>query len=334
MRVFAVLGAGSWGTALALVLARNGHTVRLWGHDPERLRRLAKTRVNQRYLPNFPLPDAIQPEPDLERAISNADAVLLAIPSAAFAGLTAQLGSLLPASMPVVWATKGLEAAGGGLLHARAERELPGHPLAVLSGPSFAGEVAAGLPTAVALASTRRDCADQLADAFHDARFRVYTSDDIVGVELGGAVKNVLAIATGIADGLGFGANARAGLITRGLAEVRRLGERLGARDATLTGLAGMGDLILTCTDDQSRNRRMGLALGRGESIDAAAISIGQVVEGVRTAGELSLLAARLEVEMPICSAVQEVVEGRWTPLAAAEALMQRAPRTEFAAPR
>ena len=330
MRTFAVLGAGSWGTALALVLARNGHQVRLWGHDPEAIRRMAAERVNPRYLPDFPLAAGITPEADLETAVQGVEAALIAVPSAAFAGLVARLAHCLADPVPVVWATKGLEAAGGGLLHECAAAALPGHPLAVLSGPSFAGEVAAGLPTAVALASASQRCAETLATAFHDERFRVYTSDDVIGVELGGAVKNVLAIATGIADGLGFGANARAGLITRGLAEVRRLGVRMGARDATLTGLAGMGDLILTCTDDQSRNRRMGLALGQGEPLSAAARRIGQVVEGVRTAGELRLLAGRLDVEMPICNAVYDVVEKHRTPRQAAEALMQRAPRSEF----
>ena len=333
MRSVAVLGAGSWGTALALVLARNGHSVRLWGHHRDTMAAMARDRVNARYLPDFPLPETIHPEASLEQAVKGTEAVLVVVPSAAFADVMRHLGAVLPAGIPVAWATKGLEAASGGLLHERAGQELPGHPLAVLSGPSFAGEVAAGLPTAVALASTDHSCLEQLASAFHDPRFRVYASDDLIGVELGGAVKNVLAIATGMADGLGFGANARAGLVTRGLTEVRRLGVAMGARDETLTGLAGMGDLILTCTDDQSRNRRMGLALGRGESLSNAEAAIGQVVEGVRTAAELRQLAARVGVEMPICEAVHSVVIDGQSPRQAAESLMQRAPRWELSGP-
>ena len=327
-RCHAVLGAGSWGTALALVLARNGHEVRLWGHDPALVRAIAERGYNPRYLAGIALPAAIRAQADLSAAVAGVDAVLIAVPSHAFAASLDALAGRLPAGLPVVWATKGLAPAGGGLLHELAAARLPGHPLAVLSGPSFAGEVARGLPTAVVLASDRD--ARALAADFHAERFRVYPSDDMIGVELGGAVKNVLAIATGIADGLGFGANTRAGLITRGLAEVRRLGAALGADDRTLTGLAGMGDLILTCTDDQSRNRRMGLALGRGESIEAAAEAIGEVVEGVRTALEVGALGRRRGVDLPICSAVEAIVAGRLTPMAAARGLMEREPGAEF----
>ena len=329
-RRYAVLGAGSWGTALALVLARNGHHVQLWGHDPEAIRSMGATGYNPRYLTEIPLPAAIQPRIDLPSALQGIDALLIAVPSHAFAQTLQKLAGQLPAAIPVIWATKGLDAASGGLLHELARQALPDHPLAVLSGPTFAREVARGLPTAVVLASHDQAIAQALSRDFHDERFRVYTSGDLVGVELGGAVKNVLAIATGIADGLGFGANTRAGLITRGLAEVRRLGASLGAEDRTLTGLAGMGDLILTCTDDQSRNRRMGLALGRGESITAAAETIGEVVEGVRTAGEVGVLARRLAVELPICQAVEAIVLGRETPMGAAISLMERQPGAEF----
>lgn len=330
MATFAVLGAGSWGTALALVLARNDHAVRLWGHDPARMASMARERRNPRYLTDIPLPPAITPMGDLDAALAGADEVLVVVPSVAFADLLERLPGRLPAGTGLAWATKGLDADSGGLLHQRARRYLPQIPLAVLSGPSFAAEVARGLPTAVSLAATEETFAERLADAFHDERFRVYTSTDVVGVELGGAVKNVLAIATGIADGLGFGANARAGLITRGLAEVRRLGRALGADDQTFTGLAGMGDLILTCTDDQSRNRRLGLALGRGEPLDAAVATIGQVVEGVRTAGELHRLAAERRVELPICAQVHHVVADGLAPAEAARNLMQRAPKSEF----
>ncbi|MDR9406326.1 MAG: NAD(P)H-dependent glycerol-3-phosphate dehydrogenase [Spiribacter sp.] len=326
----AVLGAGSWGTALALVLARNGHAVSLWGHRPEAMAVMAEQRCNRDYLPDIALPDSIHPTADLDAAVADVDHVLMTVPSAGFAELTARLAPVVPAHASIAWATKGLQADGHGLLHGLVAHWLPGHPRAILSGPSFAGEVARGLPTAVVLASDDGGCADTLAAAFHDERFRVYTSPDVIGVEVGGAVKNVLAIATGIADGLALGANARAGLITRGLAEIRRLGVALGAADTTLTGLAGMGDLILTCTDDQSRNRRMGLALGQGHTIDQAAEQIGQVVEGLRTAGEVTALGARLRVELPICSAVEAVIQGQVSPSQAAQALMQRDPTAEF----
>lgn len=330
MQRFAVLGAGSWGTALALVLARNGHVVRLWGHDATRMAAIARARRNARYLPEASLPEAVRPTADLDTALADVDAVLVAVPSVAFGGVVGRLAGRLPPGAGLAWATKGLDADSGGLLHQLARRYLPEPPLAVLSGPSFAAEVASGLPTAVSLAATDGAWAERLAGAFHDERFRVYTSTDVIGVELGGAVKNVLAIATGIADGLGFGANARAGLITRGLAEVRRLGRALGAADHTLTGLAGMGDLILTCTDDQSRNRRLGLALGRGESLEDAVAAIGQVVEGVRTASELHRLAAERRVELPICAQVHGVVAEGLSPADAARNLMHRAPKAEF----
>ncbi|MEX0421701.1 NAD(P)H-dependent glycerol-3-phosphate dehydrogenase [Spiribacter pallidus] len=327
-RRLSVLGAGSWGTALALVLARNHHEVALWGHRPAAMQAMARQRHNPDYLSDIPLPPNIHPHASLGASLADTDAVLVVVPSAAFAGTLQRLADELPPHCPVIWATKGLDETGQ-LLHVTAERLLPGHPLGVLSGPSFAGEVAAGLPTAVALASHDAATGEHLAEAFRDERFRVYTSDDVIGVELGGAVKNVLAIATGIADGMGFGANARAGLITRGLAETRRLGARIGARDETLTGLAGMGDLILTCTDDQSRNRRLGLALGRGEPMARATGTIGQVVEGTDTATRVMQLAAAHDVEMPICAAVKAVVAGDLDPAEATRALLQRPPRRE-----
>lgn len=330
MADYAVLGAGSWGTALALVLARNGHAVRLWAHDPATVRAMADTRHNPRHLSDHPLPAGIRPTVEQSAAVAGADAVLIAVPSHAFAATVQALAPVVAADTPVLWATKGLDNASGGLLHDVAAAALPRQPLAALSGPSFAAEVAAGLPTAVVLAGRDRAVTERLCADFHDPRFRVYRSDDRIGVGLGGAVKNILAIATGIADGLGFGANARSGLVTRGLAEVRRLGAVLGADDRTLTGLAGLGDLMLTCTDDQSRNRRMGLALGRGESIDAATTRIGEVVEGVRTAAELGQMARRLAVELPICSAVESVVDGTRSPIDAATALMERRRGPEF----
>ena len=325
-----MLGAGSWGTALALVLARSGHDVRLWAHDAAMAEAMATTRRNPRHLTDIPLPATIRPESDLGASIATATAILVAVPSHAFAATLRAVAPLIAADVPVIWATKGLDNAGGGLLHDVAAAALPDHPLAALSGPSFAGEVARGLPTAIVLACRDRAVGRRLCADFHDERFRVYPSDDLVGVGLGGAVKNILAIATGIADGLGFGANARSGLVTRGLAEVRRLGAALGADDRTLTGLAGLGDLMLTCTDDQSRNRRMGLALGRGESVDTATAGIGAVVEGVRTAVEVGELARRLDVSMPICAAVESIITTGQSPRSAAEALMERQPGAEF----
>lgn len=331
MADWAVLGAGSWGTALALVLARNGQRVRLWDHDPARVQTLAATRENARYLPGVRLPPQIEPVAQLDAAVADDARLLLVVPSHAFRSLLLRLVPLVQDGRPLSWATKGLDAASGGLLHHVVGELLPqAGSLAVLSGPSFAREVAAGLPTAVTVASTDADHAADVARSFHSDYFRVYTSSDIVGVELGGSVKNVLAIATGVADGLGFGANARAALITRGLAELSRLGGALQADPMTLMGLTGVGDLILTCTDDQSRNRRMGLALGRGLSIEAAQREIGQTVEGIRTAAEVHALARRLGVEMPLCSQVCRLLAGEVSAREAVQQLMDRSQKPEF----
>lgn len=326
----AVLGAGSWGTALALVLAHNGIPVRLWGHDPEHMAALEKARCNVRHLPDAPFPETLTPTASLNGAVDGAGDVLLVVPSHGFRSLVETLAPTLDEGIRIAWATKGLEAESGGLLHQVVESLLPGRPTAVLSGPSFAREVAAGLPTAVTIASRDDDFAADLAAAFHNDQFRPYTSRDIIGVELGGAVKNVLAVATGIADGLGLGANTRAGLITRGLAEVVRLGEAMGAESRTFMGLSGVGDLILTSTDDQSRNRRLGLALGRGESVADAVNAIGQTVESVRTAAEVRALADAQGVEMPICEQVHAVVNEQRPAREALEQLMARARKSEF----
>ena len=326
----AVLGAGSWGTTLALVLARNGHRVRLWGHDPGHVQALVAARENRRHLPGAAFPDTLLPTAELAVAMEGVGDCVVVVPSHAFEAQVAALAPLLPANGRVLWATKGLDAASGGLLHGLVERHLPGRAMAVLSGPSFAGEVAEGLPTAVTIASRDRHFATDMAEAFHGGGFRPYTSNDLVGVELGGAVKNVLAVATGIADGLGLGANTRAGLITRGLAELLRLGVALGADRQTFMGLSGVGDMILSCTDDQSRNRRFGLALGGGSSIDRALAEIGQTVEGLRTASEVHTLAGRLRVEMPICEQVYQVVVNQRPPQTALRALMARTRKSEF----
>ncbi|ABI57912.1 NAD(P)H-dependent glycerol-3-phosphate dehydrogenase [Alkalilimnicola ehrlichii MLHE-1] len=323
-RPLGIIGAGAWGTALAIAAGHAGHPVRLWGRDTAAVQAMARDRVNRRNLPDCPLPDPVQPQPDLTALVAECDDLLLVVPSRAFESMLHTLAPLIERRHRLGWATKGLDAASGGLLSQVVQRVLkPLPPLAVLSGPSFAAEVGRGLPTAVTVAATDQGFASDLADAFRYERFRVYTSTDLVGVQLGGAVKNVLAIATGVADGLGFGANARAALITRGLAETRRLSEALGADPDTLTGLAGMGDLILTCTDDQSRNRRLGLALGRGEDLDEAVEAIG-TVEGVRTADELHRLATQAGVEMPICEQVHLRLAGRVSTREAVENLLLR----------
>jgi len=325
----AVLGAGAWGTALASVLGRNGHVVQLWTRDAEHAAAINADRVNHRHLPDCPLPQSLTATADLDAAIAGSDWLLIAVPSSAFRGLIECLAPYRPSK--VVWATKGLESQSGGFLHGVVEATLDPIPaMAVISGPSFAAEVGRGLPTAITVAASDGELAAEVVGAFHNERFRPYSSTDMIGVELGGAVKNVLAVATGVSDGLGLGANARAALVTRGLAEISRLGAALGADPQTLIGLAGMGDLLLTCTDDQSRNRRFGFALGRGADVDTALASVGSTVEGARTAAELHSLATRHGVEMPICNMVYRVVGGD-TPLEqAVRELMERTPKAEF----
>lgn len=327
----AVLGAGSWGTALAILLARNGCRVLLWGRDPERAREMAETRRNSRYLPDVELPPGLEPTADLDATLAQTSELLIAVPSEAFHGLLRTLKPRLSPQCRLLWATKGLEAATGRFLHEVLIEELGEDlPHAVVSGPSFAREVARELPTAVTVGSRFPEFARDLVQWLHNDNFRVYTSDDIVGVELGGAVKNVLAIAAGISDGLGFGANARAAIVTRGLAEIMRLGERAGARRETLMGLSGLGDLVLTCTDDQSRNRRLGLALGAGQSLEQALAEIGQAVEGAKTAKVVVRKATALHVEMPICQQVYRVLYEGHTPHAAVADLLGRDIKPEF----
>ena len=321
----AVLGAGSWGTALAVLLAHNGCRTLLWGRDAGMLAAMVRSGSNEKYLPGQPFPEGLGVEPNLVRAVGAAHACLVAVPSHAFEELVTGLAAMPTSPAGLLWATKGLDPSSGRLLHEVAAERLPsGVPLGVLSGPTFAGEVARHLPTAVTLAATDAGFATQWASRLANSRFRVYTSDDLVGVQIAGAVKNVLAIAAGIADGLGFGANARAALIARGLSEMARLGETAGGRPATFMGLAGLGDLVLTCTDDQSRNRRFGLALAQGAAPDEAAAAVGQVVEGVETSARVMRLARRFGVEMPICEQVRAVVTGVSSPPEAVEALLAR----------
>lgn len=324
-----VLGAGAWGTTLAILLARNHHRVCLWGHDAHHMHVLAQHRVNTEYLPDIPFPQTLDVVTDLRDAVSAASVLLVAVPSAGFRGLLEQLVAMMPRGARLAWATKGLEPDTGRLLHQVVGDLLGGMETAVISGPTFAREVAAGLPTAVTVASDSDDFAAQLAQWLHNTRFRAYTSGDIVGVQLGGAVKNVLAVAAGIADGLGYGANTRAALVTRGLAEMTRLGLAMGGHRDTFSGLAGLGDLLLTCTDDQSRNRRFGLHLGQGKSVDDAVKNVGRLVEGLPTTREVHRLAEKTGTEMPITEQVYRVLyEGR-PPTEAVDELLNRQLKSE-----
>ncbi len=324
----AVLGAGAWGTALASVLAPRHPTV-LWARSAEQARQIGAARENARYLPGRPLPAALQVSADLRHALAHArdGLLLLAVPIAALRPLLAQLraGGYRGCC---AWLCKGLERDSGLLAHQIVATDLPGIEAGPLSGPSFAEEVAQGLPTALVVAGSAGFCQTVTA-AVHGGNLRVYSSSDVVGVEVGGAVKNVLAIGIGIADALQLGLNARAALITRGLHETRRFGEALGAQGETFTGLTGLGDLILTCTGDLSRNRRVGLALGRGVPLAQAMAELGHVAEGVWSAPAIVHRARALGVEMPISQAVCAVLEGTMAPRAAVERLLARDPRAE-----
>lgn len=324
---FTVLGTGSWGTALAAHLAANDHTVTLWGRDPNQIASLNANRVNTRYLPDVELPPSLGFSESLVDAVSGRTAVIVATPCRVFRSMLEQVKPVLKTDATLVWACKGI--AEQRLLDSIAVEVLGDQPAAVISGPSFASELVRGLPTATTIAAAELDIATQVSDWFHGSTFRAYATDDIVGVQIGGALKNVYAIAAGISDGLGFGANARSALITRGLAELIRLGAALGARPETLMGLSGVGDLVLTCTDDQSRNRRYGLALGNGMSHDEAITSIGQVVEGVNTSREAKELATKYTVDMPITQEVYNVVHDGKSPNQAVIDLLARAQRPE-----
>jgi glycerol-3-phosphate dehydrogenase (NAD(P)+) len=325
-----VIGAGSWGTALALVLASNGHRVQLWGHETSHMAELCRDGENRRHLPGARFPAGMSATSDLGAVVTGALMLVVVVPSKAFAGVVRQLRGAGGDHTPILIATKGLDAGSGGLLHALVEQELPHSDVAVLSGPSFAGEVAAGLPTAVTIAAHNHDRAAAFARPFHNGRFRPYTCADLIGVQLGGAVKNVLAVATGIADGLGLGANTQAGLITRGLAELRRLGVAMGASADTFMGLSGVGDMVLTCTDNQSRNRRFGLGIGCGRTTKAVEQEIGQTVEAITTAQEVCTLAQHHQVDMPICREVNAILSGQRTPAEALSNLMNRPLGEEF----
>jgi glycerol-3-phosphate dehydrogenase (NAD(P)+) len=324
-----VIGAGSWGTALAILLAREGHPTQLWGRDRTQLRAMRAARRNARYLPDAVFPESLKIAEDLPEALAVSRDVLIAVPSHAFRAMLEEIRPHLHESRRIAWATKGFEIATGLLPH-QVVREVMGQtPGAVLSGPTFAKEVGAGLPTAMTIASPDEEFAKELALNLSGPSFRAYTQTDIMGVEVGGAVKNVIAIGSGIADGMGYGANTRVALITRGLAEMMRLGVKLGALRDTFMGLAGLGDLVLTCTDDQSRNRRFGMALGRGESPTQAQGAIHQVVEGVLAARAVHAVAQRYEVDMPICREIYAIMYEDKPVRAAVQALMGREVRSE-----
>ena len=327
----AVLGAGSWGTALAIQCARAGRPARLWGRNRAHVEAMAQERTNKRYLPDVEFPESLQLLVELEAAIAGVDDVLIAVPSHAFRSLLTQLKPLLPAATRLCWATKGFEVDSGKLPNEVAHEVLgSGRAVAVLSGPTFAAEVGAGLPTAMTIASPDAQYAETLAHDLSSTSFRAYTSTDITGVEVGGAVKNVLAIGAGLSDGLGFGANPRIALITRGLVEMTRLGVALGAQRETFMGLAGLGDLVLTCTDDHSRNRRFGLTLARGIGVELALFDIGQVVEGFHAAKALRRVAAREHVVMPIAEGIYGVLYEQLPAEHVVRGLMMRPIRPEF----
>lgn len=331
VRRISVYGAGSWGTALAIHLARIGHQVCLWGRAPEKVSQMAAARANLTYLPDSPFPDSLSVSANLAEAATFGETHLIVVPSNGFRSFLSDIQPHISSAEPIVWATKGIEQETGLLLHEVVIDVLgEQHPLAVISGPTFAREVAAGMPTAMTVASTERSLQDEVSALFHGDSLRMYTSSDMVGVELGGAVKNVLAIAVGISDGMAFGANARAALITRGLAEIMRLGSSMGAQDETLMGLTGLGDLVLTCTDNQSRNRRFGLAIGRGESQERTLADIGQVVEGRCTAKVVHQVAKARGVEMPICTMVYRILYQNLVLETAVSELFKRRPRSEF----
>jgi len=326
----AVIGAGSWGTALAMQFARSGRQVRLWGRDEDQLQAMLAGRCNERYLPGVDFPENLVVEPDLDACLAGVDDILVSVPSHGLRETLTRIAPSLGADARICWATKGFELSTGKLPHQVAKEILgESRPMAVLSGPTFASEVGQGLPTAMTIAANEADFAGELATTLSGDKFRAYTSGDMLGVEVGGAVKNVLAIGAGISDGLGFGANTRIALINRGLVEMTRLGVALGASPDTFMGLAGMGDLVLTCTDNQSRNRRMGLALAAGKSVEEAQEEIQQVVEGVLAARAVREVAQANDVVMPICDEIYRILYEGVSPREAVGALMGRALKPE-----
>ena len=328
----AVLGAGAWGTALAIHLARLGEPVTLWAHRKESAQQLRVERQNSRYLPNIQFPDCLHVRENLDEVLNDVEAILVVVPSHVFRSVLESVQKITAGrKVHIAWATKGFEPDSLLLLH-KVAKDVFGaeQSLAVLSGPTFAAEVARGMPTAMVSASRDSDEAEYWAKLFHHDSFRMYTQQDIVGVEVGGAYKNIMAIATGISDGLGLGANARAALVSRGMAEMMRLSSALGGESETMMGLAGLGDLVLTCTDDLSRNRRFGFKLAQsGAEVEQVIAEIGQVVEGVKAVRAVYLLAEKLELDLPIMNQVYGLVEGKVTPQQAVQELLAREGRAE-----
>ena len=325
-----VLGAGSWGTALAILLAKNGHDVLLWGRNKEKIAAMQSAGENTYFLPGIAFPETLNLTSDLQQAVLQSDDILVVVPSHAFRDTLLHISTIKPAIQGISWATKGLEPGTHQLLHQVVDELFPNlSRKAVISGPTFAAEVAMGLPTAVTIASNDINYAQHFAELLCNATLRPYVSQDIIGLEIGGAAKNVMAIAAGIADGLGYGANTRSALITRGLHEISRLSDRLGGENHTMMGLSGLGDLLLTCTDDQSRNRRMGLAIGSGKTIEQAEAEIKQVVEGVQAARQIYIMAKELKIEMPIVEQVYQVLYQGLDPKKAVKNLLTREYKTE-----
>lgn len=325
-----ILGIGSWGTALGLSIVRNGHITKLWGHNPQTVALLANSRVNYRYLPGIKLPLALMFDDHLPSVVSNVDLIILAVPSCAYREVLAKLRPYLPKKAGLLLATKGIN--NGQFIHEITQEYLgiQQWPIAILSGPSFAREVALNMPTAVTIAANDQLYANWVANILHSPNMRTYTSNDIIGVAVGGVIKNVIAIATGISDGLGFGANTRAALISRGLAEMARFVLAAGGQSKTLMGLSGVGDLVLTCTDNQSRNRRFGIFIGKGKTLTAALAAIGQTVEGVLATKEILLMAQKYQVDMPIIEQVNQVIYYGKNPTTAVRTLLARQLKTEF----
>jgi glycerol-3-phosphate dehydrogenase (NAD(P)+) len=327
LKPITILGAGSWGTALALYLARRGQIVRLWSIDKSEIDAMLKDRANNRFMPGFDFPEQIHPMENLAEAVKGVEDILVVVPSVGFRHTLSLLKPLAGPDAGIICAAKGLDTETGQLL-SEVAFEVMGkeRKFAALSGPSFAREVAAGLPCAVVIASEHKDFLAGLKERFNSPIFRIYTSDDITGVEVGGVAKNVIAIATGISDGMELGANARSALITRGLAEIIRLGQALGGKLETFVGLSGLGDLILTCSDNQSRNRRLGLAVGKGHDIQTAEREIGQVVEGKRNAELIVKLAKQHDIDMPVCEVTWQILQGEITAKEAVDKLLSRTP--------
>jgi glycerol-3-phosphate dehydrogenase (NAD(P)+) len=330
MDSIAILGAGGWGTALAIHLARVGHDVRLWARDGTLVEEMRARRVNPRYLPDLELPAGVTPESRYEAALDGAKVVVFAVPSHGLRAIAGAAAGAIPRDAVVVSATKGLENETLRRMSTVLEEEIGSHvPVVVLSGPSFAAEVGRSLPTAVLSASRSASAAAYVQDRFKGPAFRIYVSDDVAGVEIGGATKNVIAIAAGAVEGLGLGHNAMAALMTRGLAEISRLAEAEGGRRETVAGLSGLGDLVLTSTGHLSRNRHVGCELGRGRSLKDILGSMRMVAEGVRTTAAALALGHRHGIELPITAEMAAVLEGRRQPAEAVDALMGRRQRAE-----